>query len=309
MSSAQSPGAYNTAKISSKSSWIDGNNNTIFEGRDQVINTLNGTSSEAEISEILEGGGLNPEEKEKPKKSQMVQASPFGNDSYDITHEVVTSDNIDTSHAEVLLKDEKGKNDLIYDEEGEIYNMSVHEFFRHPDSTRTGKKGFDRVDRNNLEEVDEDIEVLTIHTVIYEKPSGSKYLVHWDPGKRMEGGKKKKFVEKEGEPSLEAKRKKTNTNFFEDYTNYKLDEGLGQISETLHSIKNEFYREADRKKEKNSAGSTEPVYSEEVREKVWKAERWRAMADAVESFKLSYKSEKPVSKQISYQKSEENKAV
>ncbi|MFB6144237.1 MAG: hypothetical protein ABEJ98_02900 [Candidatus Nanohaloarchaea archaeon] len=327
MSSARTEGAsYESEKISSEDDWLQGPNNTVFEGRDQVINTLNGTSNEAELAKRT----LDGEDEAKTHADRMAENSPFGKDSYNVKHEVVTSDNIDRSHAEELLKDRNGDNDLEFDEDGEIYNMSIHEFFRHPDSSRTGER-WDRVDRNNLEEIDEEVETLTIHTVVYEDPEGREYLVHWDPGRMVEDGDKKKYLENSGKPSLEAKLKGASDSFFEDYGNYRLDEGLKNISETLRGMKERLYSRADRKLEKESARDQDLVeafeskieeaqekgmetleryrskldvegqetgYSEEVREDAWEAERWRSMADAVDAFRMSYNSRKPVRKQV-----------
>ena len=296
---------YRSTNISPDDNWLQGSGNQVYKGRDQILNILN-NSDHVEPRRILDT------EKQKTDEELMAELSPFGQKSDTIRHEVVTSDNFRRKEGDKILEDENGDKDLEYREGGKIYNMSFHEYVQHPE---TEKK---RIDRNNLDQIDKELGLLTVHTIIYNDPEKGEHILHWDPGRSLENSKEK-YREVDGQPSpFISENKWSGDDLFEDYSNQKLGEGLQNISKQLHDMKEQLYSEADRKMLKNSARNTELAknlnrkmeedgleslkrykkkldqqtdelgYSKEVRKTVWKAERWRAMANVIEAFRQSY---------------------
>jgi len=109
-----------------------------------------------------------------------------------------------------------------------------------------------------------------------------EYLLHWDPGKLTHDSGKKKFYDDRGLPDTSQEMGHTSEDgLFEDYTNQPLEDGLDDIYDSLIDISEDLYDQADTMDWKRDTS-----YSDSM-ETAWEAERWRAMADAIGTYRDS----------------------
>lgn len=108
--------------------------------------------------------------------------------------------------------------------------------------------------------------LLSVHFTGYRDGDGNDYIIHSDPKKWVEDGKKK-YKDNSGEPDVGSGLRKTE-DFFSIDDNYKIDEGLCKIEDYLTDI-------ADEESGDLSA-------------------RWLGLRDAVGGFRKSLETGKPV---------------
>ena len=256
----------------------------LFQGHDEITNTLDNTHTEAQaVKETLEGAGLDPE-KAAP---EMQKNTPYGEKSYMVKHEAVKTNNFDTKKAQEHLDDPKGEYDIEFDEEGDIYNVRLLEAVQHHDAENS-QKGIIGKRSNEMEKLENDL--MGIHAIIYEDPSGEDYLLHWDPGRFTPEGEKRKYLPDGDKPSLEHRNKDEDVEFYEDNNTYRLEEGLEVIRDTLNDMKERLYSEA------SELAETEDYSS--AADEAWEAERWRAITESVDAFRMSRNQQKPVDKKL-----------
>lgn len=246
-----------------------GHGTPVFRSSDVLLNALNGQQRDGMD---LEDGTI--DDMAISHGDRFPRTSPF-DDSYEILHEARRTDNIAEDHIEELMEDEDDLLDLEYDEGGSIYNLTFHELPRHPDSDRET----DAVRQNNLEDVGIETGLLTVHTIVYEDPDGAEYLLHWDPGRLTPEDGKEKFYDDQGLPDTSQEMGHTSEDgLFEDYTNQPLEDGLDEIYDSLIDISEDLYDQADTMEWESDA-----TYSDSM-ETAWEAQRWRAMADAIDTY-------------------------
>lgn len=245
---------------------------SVFRSSDALLNALNGQGRDGMD---LEDGII--DETAISHGDRFPRTSPF-DDSYEILHEARRTDNIAEDHIEELLDDEDDLLDLEYDDGSSIYNLTFHELPRHPRSDRAR----DEVRQNNLDDVGIETGLLTVHTIIYEDPDGAEYLLHWDPGRLTPDNGKEKFYDDQGLPDTSQEMGHTTEDgLFEDYTNQPLEDGLEDIYDSLIDISEDLHDQAD-----TMDWDSDTSYSDRM-ETAWEGQRWRAMADAIDTYRES----------------------
>lgn len=259
------PKHYGHHKPDKNKKWINSKNNKhIFTSADEQINAL------------LEPEKYPHETQKDPQiEAEMKENTPFPEETR-IEYEATIKDNIDEDRIKKLLEDEQNSNHLDWDEEGEIYNFSLYEVANNINGNKTKAP---EIKNSNIEE-----NMLTVHGIIYENPENEKYLVHWDPAEYTTEGKKKKLSDKNNKPVIPTPNQKLEN--FEDYTNQPLNEGLENIYNSLKDLSKQYREKAEK------SGPEDRIDS------LWKSERWRGMADAIEIFKESHQKGYKQRKQI-----------
>lgn len=270
--SVRPQGTHTIAKnMADPDKWLEQDEKTVFSSWDEQLNELHSGNSNGTRS--MRGRGVTYEE-------GFAQQSPFAENSQ-IKHEVEVSDNVSSDSIEHLLRDEDGGQDIKTSDSGEIYQVNMFE---------TMEIGGVEFDGNNIRNTDLKTDLLGLHAIVYEDSDGEEYLLHWDPCMYDgETGDKMKFLDSGNSPDLStALDTEENDNYFESYANHEREEGLNDVYETLIDGSEQLYRDATEEMESNSVQGMEDLNCDDnVYEKAWQGERWRAMADAVKNLNES----------------------
>lgn len=260
---------------------------TVFEAADERLNSLHrGDDNE---NRRMRGRGVTFEE-------QMSENTPFLENTT-VNYDISVSHNVDEDYEEELLEDELGELDINHNEGGEFYQVNIDETV---DLYQDGRR--ETISSENVKNSDAETDFLGVHAVLYDDGKGNDYLVHWDP-KKYDGetGEKVKFQKENGSPDLETPVDCNSDEAFESYRNMTRSEGMKHIHDELITSSEEMYRSATEQMNYNSPQEEDSLeYGDEVFEKAWKAERWRAMADTVLNFNESLEQGCGQSQEISF---------
>lgn len=260
--------------------WLNGESHRIFEGFDTIIDILNGNSQNEEIEDIPK---VIPHHQVLNKNDSIIGDARAG-------YEAVTSGNV-WDDPEKLLNDERNNSQIDYREDGKLYHLSFREFLEPTEKSNIEN----RIEKTNLENLNFNLNLLTVHTIVYEDTTGTKYIVHSDPGvyNSNKDIEKIKFETKEenyAPNSLEPAQEHELENPYMDFQNFQFEEGLEYIENYVRDMSEELYEKTDKLILEQSNKSSEDMRKLETT--AWHAERWRAMADAIETFRKRYRIQK-----------------
>lgn len=261
--------------------WLKDESHRIFEGFDTIIDILNGTSTEDEIENAPE---VVPHHQVLSKNDSIMGDARAG-------YEAITSGNV-LDDPERLLNDERNNSQIDYREDGKLYHLSFREFLEPTKNSNIDN----RIEKTNLENLNFNLNLLTVHTIIYEDNTGTKYIVHSDPGVYNSNRDidKIKFETKDEDytpNSLEPAQEHELENPYMDFQNFQFEEGLEYIENYVREMSEDLYDKTDELILDNRTNSSSEDM-EKLETTAWHAERWRAMADAIETFRKRYQIQK-----------------